>query len=126
MTHKQVIVIRKDLKMGRGKEIAQGAHASLATILNMSTIDDSTLTLELGPGIRPWICGPFKKICVTVNSEEELIAVHESALAAGVPTALIRDNGHTVFHGVPTLTTCAIGPDFEERVNAITGSMKLY
>jgi peptidyl-tRNA hydrolase len=27
---KQVIVMRKDLKMRRGKEIAQGAHASMA------------------------------------------------------------------------------------------------
>jgi len=27
---KQVIVIRRDLKMRRGKEIAQGAHASTA------------------------------------------------------------------------------------------------
>ena len=126
MTHKQVIVIRRDLKMRRGKEIAQGAHASLAAILNMSTIDDSTLTLELGPNIRPWICGPFKKICVTVDSEEELLAVYESALKAGIATALIRDNGLTEFHGVPTLTTCAIGPDFDERINPITGELKLY
>lgn len=27
---KQVIVIRRDLKMRRGKEIAQGSHASMA------------------------------------------------------------------------------------------------
>jgi PTH2 family peptidyl-tRNA hydrolase len=31
---KQVIVIRKDLKMRRGKEIAQGAHAAMAWLTN--------------------------------------------------------------------------------------------
>ena len=32
---KQVIVIRRDLKMRRGKEIAQGAHASSSWLANL-------------------------------------------------------------------------------------------
>lgn len=33
MNVKQVIVMRKDLNMRRGKQIAQGAHASMAALL---------------------------------------------------------------------------------------------
>jgi PTH2 family peptidyl-tRNA hydrolase len=34
MKYKQVIVIRKDLKMGPGKMVSQGSHASLCAFLN--------------------------------------------------------------------------------------------
>ena len=33
MDHKQVIVLRKDLNMRKGKMVAQGAHASMAALL---------------------------------------------------------------------------------------------
>ena len=46
---KQVIIIRKDLKMRRGKEIAQGSHASMAFLLNGGfKSDDLTEWLQTG------------------------------------------------------------------------------
>lgn len=37
MNTKQVIVMRKDLNMRKGKMVAQGAHASMAVLLDMMT-----------------------------------------------------------------------------------------
>lgn len=122
MTHKQVLVIRKDLKMRRGKECSMAAHASAGVISNQAKIKDG---LE-DPRIKPWLEGVFKKVCVQVDSEEELLKVVEEAKKAGLLHCLITDAGLTEFHGVPTKTCAAIGPDLEENVNKVTGHLKLY
>lgn len=123
---KQVIVIRKDLKMRRGKEIAQGAHASMAFLSHVvrQALSGDTLALSI-PQVE-WIMGLFAKVVVRVDSEEELVAVHEAAKAAGLDSHLIVDAGLTEFNGVPTATACAIGPDEAEKIDAITGSLTLY
>jgi len=120
---KQVIVMRRDLKMRRGKEIAQGSHASMAFLVNR--LRGSTI-VELREIERTWFFAHQAKICVRVDSEAELLEVHQRAVAAGLESHLIRDAGHTEFGGVPTLTCCAIGPDDGEKIDAITGSLTLY
>lgn len=112
---KQVIVMRADLGMRKGKMIAQGAHASLAATLG--DLND--------PRVAEWLAGSFTKICVRVDSERELLGVVEAARAAGVIVAPIVDSGRTEFHGVPTLTCAAIGPDTPEVLEPITGGLRL-
>jgi PTH2 family peptidyl-tRNA hydrolase len=130
MSHKQVIVMRKDLNMRKGKMVAQGAHASMAAILNQGKWgtgpdDWSTITINADDRIFTWLKNNFKKVCVYVNSEAELLELHEKAKAAGVITALITDSGLTEFNGVPTNTCIAVGPDTEEKINDITGHLTL-
>ena len=60
-----------------------------------------------------------------VNSEAELLALHEKAKAAGLITALIQDAGLTEFGGVLTYTALAVGPDRADRVDAVTGTLPL-
>lgn len=127
MKSKQVIVVRKDLNMRKGKMVAQGAHASMKAILD-SMIDveeEKILYLEPGSPMTDWINGIFTKICVSVDSEEELLTIYNNAKTQGYNAALIQDVGLTEFGGVPTYTCCAIGPNWEEEVNAITGHLKL-
>ena len=81
-THKQVIVVRKDLNMRKGKIAAQAAHASLKAILDLCHKDGDNLTLHMDDRLKPWITGLFKKICVSVNSEAELINIYQQALDA--------------------------------------------
>jgi PTH2 family peptidyl-tRNA hydrolase len=126
-TAKQVIVMRKDLNMRKGKMIAQGAHASLRVILQAGAADDARehYAITMTPPMAAWMTGRFMKICVAVDSEAALDAIVERAQAAGVPVALITDAGHTEFHGVPTKTCCAVGPAWAEDVDAITGELPL-
>ena len=142
---KQVIVMRKDLNMRKGKMIAQGAHASLAVFTQHAriaqpepgtrdaSVDDRTgrytMTCDLTDAMKAWL-GPtegprFAKICVSVDSEAALDDVVAKARAAGVPCALITDSGKTEFHGVPTKTCCAVGPAWADEVDAITGALPL-
>jgi peptidyl-tRNA hydrolase, PTH2 family len=139
-TAKQVIVMRKDLGMRKGKMIAQGAHASLKVLLDAGEIERSErggeaprgidaagarFTLPLDEALAAWLGGRFTKICVSVDSEAALDAVVDRARAAGVPCALVIDAGHTEFHGVPTKTCCAVGPAWSDAVDAITGGLPL-
>lgn len=124
---KQVIVIRKDLKMRRGKEIAQGSHASLGAVLWIQeAIRNKFRGDEWKEPYHTWLAASFKKICLVVNSEAELLAVHTAASEAHIPLKLITDLGHTEFHGVPTVTCLAIGPYWSDEIDKITGGLTLY
>ena len=123
---KQVIVMRKDLGMRKGKMIAQGAHASLKVLADRGRLDGDVLAIPLDEPAREWlVSGRFTKVCVSVDSEAALDEVVARATAAGVPCALIVDSGRTEFHGVPTKTCCAVGPAWADAVDAITGSLPL-
>lgn len=112
---KQIIILRKDLNMRKGKMIAQGAHASLSSILD--NLDH--------PNVKMWLENAFTKIAVSVDSEEELKEVYEKAKKAGLIASLIIDNGLTEFNGVKTPTAVAIGPASNEELKDITGHLKL-
>jgi PTH2 family peptidyl-tRNA hydrolase len=138
MQTKQVIVMRKDLNMRKGKIASQAAHASMGAILSEGMV---TYAPEgLGGGGYPesyeipldrealvdWLRGSFTKICVYVNSEEELDAVYTKAKRVGLIACLITDNGKTEFGGVPTKTCCAIGPAFDNEFTGITDHLPLF
>jgi PTH2 family peptidyl-tRNA hydrolase len=122
---KQVIVMRKDLGMRKGKMIAQGAHASLRVLLERGEPDDDRYVISMTDAMKAWLTGRFTKVCVSVDSEAALDAIVARAKAAGVPCALIVDAGQTEFHGVPTKTCCAVGPAWVADVDAITGDLPL-
>jgi len=127
---KQVIVIRRDLKMRRGKEIAQGAHASMAWLTNRLAHSanplDAITAADFSAAEWQWMQGSFRKVTCRVNSEEELLALHAEAEEAGLVVSLIQDLGHTEFHGEPTYTALAIGPDYDDRLDPVTGKLELY
>ena len=127
MMPKQVIVLRKDLNMRKGKMVAQGAHASMAAILNLGAeIEGNTVVIDTkSRSVQEWLMGSFKKVCVGVETEAELSEIYVKAKNAGLPCAFIIDSGLTEFNRVPTATACAVGPADDEEVDKITGELKL-
>jgi PTH2 family peptidyl-tRNA hydrolase len=122
---KQVIVMRHDLKMRRGKQIAQGAHASMSFLCRRLQAAGSVSLDALTDVQRAWLAGSFAKVCCRVDSEEELMLIRDKALEAGLEVHLITDSGRTEFHGQPTRTCLAIGPDEADKIDAITGHLQL-
>ncbi len=120
---KQVIVMRHDLKMRRGKQMAQAAHASMSFICRRLQERGSVSLTDFSEVEREWLTGAFAKVCCRVDTEEELMVIHDKAVAAGLEVHLITDSGKTEFHGVPTRTCLAIGPDDAEKIDQITGSL---
>lgn len=118
---KMVIVVRKDLNMRKGKMIAQGAHAATEQVLKHCVGPEESRQL-----IQSWwLDHGQRKIVVGVDSEDELIAVKEKALSLGIGTTLITDAGATEFHGVPTRTAVAIGPAEDDKIDQVTGKLRL-
>ncbi len=123
--YKMVIVVRKDLNMRKGKIAAQCAHAAMKFLVDSYHVGDEHLAADLTPAQIGWLTGQFAKIVVSVDSEHALLALIEAAKAAGVDCRPITDAGRTEFHGVPTLTCAAFGPDEPDKLNPITGLLPL-
>ncbi|HEX5295898.1 MAG TPA: aminoacyl-tRNA hydrolase [Streptosporangiaceae bacterium] len=127
---KQVIVIRRDLKMRRGKEIAQGAHASMAwlrqRIMPRLTPAGRADQVQISAAERSWLELSMRKVTVKVGSEQELVDVYDKALAAGLVVHMITDRGLTEFGGMPTRTCLAVGPDYDDLIDPVTGDLELY
>lgn len=124
---KQVIILRKDLNMRKGKMVAQGAHASMKVFFDKLVSDKSDNSLVINPitqAEKEWIYGRFTKITVSVNSEQELLEIYEKAKNKNLPVSLILDAGLTEFKE-PTYTAVAIGPADSEVINTITGHLPL-
>ena len=131
-TVKQVIIVRKDLNMRKGKIAGQVAHASLGVVTNIlnreMTVNGNIhlyATIGRGSALNKWLTEKFTKVVVYCNSEEELHELHRQAKEKNLLCCLIQDAGDTEFHGVPTYTTLAIGPAESEEIDEITGGLKL-
>lgn len=127
---KQILVIRKDLNMRKGKVAAQAAHASMKVLLDIGYVMESeiglpTLVVPLDDNIKDWLLGAFTKVCVSVNSEKELVDIYDHAKAAGLNCSIIEDSGLTEFNNVPTLTAVAVGPNWSDDLDKVTGHLPL-
>ncbi len=128
---KQIIILRKDLNMRKGKMVAQGAHASMGAILSIAQKNPNNFTIPLigengnKTDLGKWLEGKFKKISVSVDSENELLELAEQAKKQNIIHCLIQDSGLTEFGGIPTYTSLAIGPAKAEIIDKITSHLKL-
>ena len=131
---KQIIVIRKDLNMRKGKMVAQACHASLGALLTMfeknEYPDDRykySVTFDEDSVLNKWLNGIFTKICLYVNSEDELISLYDRIRQenSNIPCVMIEDSGLTEFHGVKTKTCIGIGPYWSYEIDKFTNNLPL-
>jgi len=114
--YKQVIAVRTDLKMGKGKIAVQAAHASILAA--------EEARIQKPHWYRAWMESGMAKIAVKVSSLDELRKLEEEARENDLPVATVEDRGLTQVP--PGTTTClAIGPAPVSKVDSITGKLKL-
>jgi len=113
MDYKQVILVRQDLKLTKGKMAAQAAHAAVEAVLRSDKA-----------AVKHWHSQGMKKVVLKVKDEAELLRYLQLAKDAELSTALITDAGKT--HVAPGTKTCiAIGPGIEQEIDAITGALAM-
>lgn len=112
---KQVIIVRADLGMGKGKIAAQVGHACVLGAENVRKSKPEWFS--------KWWAGQAK-IVLKVNSETELEKIKRDAIAMGLPWAEVTDAGHTQI-APGTFTCLSIGPAPEEQIDKITSELKL-
>jgi len=113
MEMKQVILVRKDLKLPKGKLAAQVAHASLEASLKTERRKLDTWRSEGG-----------KKVVLEVANDKELFKYKQMCEDEGLKTALIIDAGHTVV-APGTITCLGVEPCEEKDIDVITGKLKM-
>jgi PTH2 family peptidyl-tRNA hydrolase len=114
--YKQVIVMRTDLKMSRGKIAAQAGHAAVSAA--------EEARKNCSDWWKAWIAEGQCKIAVRVESEQELLELEEKAKQSKLPSALIVDRGLTELPP-DTITCLGIGPAPSTQIDAITGKLPL-
>ncbi|MHA2395078.1 MAG: peptidyl-tRNA hydrolase Pth2 [Candidatus Thorarchaeota archaeon] len=115
-TFKQVIAVRTDLGMSRGKIAIQVAHGSVSSAEQARVLKQAIW--------KAWLREGQKKVAVKVSSEEELLELRREAVNHNLPFALIRDAGMTELPP-GTITVLGIGPAKAEVVDEVTGELKL-
>ena len=113
MTYKQVILVRQDLKLPKGKLAVQCSHASVASLVK-SHKDD----------IAKWQNEGMKKVVLKVKDLDELLLYKKKAEDIGLVVSLISDAGKTVVEP-GTITCLGIGPDKEEKIDKVSGKLKM-
>jgi len=123
---KQVIVMRKDLNMSKGKMVVQGAHASIAFLTNKMKDNlsnpEALWWVNLSQAEKEWVYGTFFKVCVGVNSKKELLDIGYNAVMMGLSVKYIEE---TTGFDEPTFTCLAIGPDYSSKIDPVTKHLKL-
>ena len=110
---KQVILVRADLKLPKGKLGAQTAHAAVEAALRSDK-----------EHVRSWRLAGMAKIVLKVADEKELLKMNQRAKDQGLITAMITDAGRTVVEP-GTRTCCGVGPADEERLDELFSELKL-
>ena len=118
---KQVIVMRKDLQLSKGQMVAQGSHASIAFLTDLIK-EYNGEPLSLTEAQKESVYGTFYKICLSVNSEKELLDIGYQAVILGLSVKYIEE---TTGFDKPTFTCLAIGPDYSSKIDPVTKHLKL-
>lgn len=113
---KLVLVVRDDLKMGKGKVAAQCSHASVMAYCKAKKKQTALL--------KQWELTGQMKVVVKCNNEVDLFELKKEAEKSGLLTSLVCDAGHTQV-APSTYTVLAIGPASKEALDKITGHLKL-
>ncbi|CAK8683943.1 unnamed protein product [Clavelina lepadiformis] len=114
--YKMVIVVRQDLKMGKGKVAAQCAHAAVGAYKKLSKQNKLLL--------RRYEYNGQPKVVVKCQDEAELLALFTHAKAIGLTATVIQDAGRTQI-SAGSRTVLGVGPGPEDKVNVVTGHLKL-
>lgn len=113
---KQVILVRNDLDMGKGKLAAQCCHASV-----MSYMQAVKSNKEI---VDHWLKTGQKKIVLKVDDEKIIKKLLQAFEFKKIPCALVNDAGLTQLQP-GTITTLGVGPWTSAEINFYTSALKL-
>ena len=113
---KQVLVVRTDLGMGRGKIAVQCSHAAVSA--------GEEARLRFPSWWKGWIDEGQCKVALKTKELAVVFDLERKAQSQGLPVYLIRDRGLTQVE--PNTVTClGIGPAPSELLDTLTGNLSL-
>ena len=122
---KQMIVMRRDLRMRKGKIAAQAGHACVEATLMALAREGRLDQVRVTPN-QSWVYLEDEGTPSTPLSRWFDAGVAVRGREAGFAVALVRDAGYTEFHGEATYTCLAFEPLAPEQIDPLTGDLPLY
>jgi len=120
---KQVILVRKDLKLRRAAFAAMVAKASFGFLLENNDADrDDELKVSLTGSESQWLFGNSKRIVLNVDSEDALRRIANRAELEGISTYSLTKQSSEMSDELMCLT---LGPDEESIIDQLTSNLKL-
>ena len=120
---RMTLVVRQDLKMGKGKAAAQCSHATLSLYKKITNPNSDAYNPEM---VRRWEYGNGQaKITLQVPNQEEMDMLYAQAISVGVNACIIHDAGRTQI-AAGSATVLGLGPAPKRVLDQITGELKLY
>lgn len=114
---KMILIVRSDLKMGKGKVAAQCSHAAVSAYKQVQCRNPELL--------KQWEYYGQPKVVVKVPDEGTLLELLCHAKEVGLPVSLIQDAGRTQI-APGSRTVLCVGPGPADLVDRVTGHLKLY
>ncbi|XP_077996135.1 peptidyl-tRNA hydrolase 2, mitochondrial-like [Glandiceps talaboti] len=114
---KLVLVVRTDLKMGKGKVAAQCSHAAVSAYKKLGRVNPDML--------KEWEYSGQPKVVVKAPDEDTLTGLLQQARSLNLITAIIQDAGRTQI-APGSKTVLAVGPGPIDLIDKVTGHLKLY
>lgn len=114
---KMILVVRTDLKMGKGKVAAQCSHAAVSAFKQVQCRNPEIL--------KKWEYYGQPKVVVKVPDEDSLMELLCHAKEVGLPVSLIQDAGRTQI-APGSRTVLSVGPGPADLVDKVTGHLRLY
>lgn len=120
---RMTLVVRQDLKMGKGKAAAQCLHATLALY--------KKITNPGSPAYNPDMVNRWEwqngqaKITLQVPDAETMDLLFAQAISLGINAYIVHDAGRTQIAS-GSATVLGLGPAPKAVMDQITGELKLY
>ncbi|CCG20679.1 Pth2 protein [Candida orthopsilosis Co 90-125] len=120
---RMTLVVRQDLKMGKGKAAAQCSHATLSLYKKITNPNSDAYNPQM---VRRWEYGNGQaKITLQVPNQEEMDMLYAQAISLGINACIIHDAGRTQI-AAGSATVLGLGPAPKKVLDQITGELKLY
>lgn len=120
---RMTLIVRQDLKMGKGKAAAQCSHATLALYKKMSNPESNAYNPQM---LRRWEYGNGQaKITLQVPSQEDMDLLFATAMSLGVNAYIVHDAGRTQI-AAGSATVLGLGPAPKSVMDQITSDLRLY
>jgi peptidyl-tRNA hydrolase, PTH2 family len=127
-TTKQAILVPLDLNVDyQGKMLSQAGHAVQLQLFSNSIFKkEQGWFIPYDVRLETWFAEDYPKITLAVESTEKMLEIYHQAEVRNMYRSLVIDNGHTEFNGQKTITCAVIGPDYNEVMDSLTGTLKLF
>lgn len=120
---RMTLVVRQDLKMGKGKAAAQCSHATLALYKKITDPHSPAYNPEM---VSRWEHGNGQaKITLQVPDQDGMDLLFAQAMSLGVNAYVVHDAGRTQI-AAGSATVLGLGPAPKSVIDQITHDLKLY